>query len=328
MPWRIDPQPSAERLHAIGFTAFLALLGLYAAAGVHAGTAGPHTALNWVLGAAATLATSVALVGALRGWQGRRGLLAAWPVASLVVTLLIGAIEPAATRDFPGTITITFAYLGLTGRRWRSLALLPLGAAAFIVACAKPLPASILTVVLAAIMWVLVAEVPAWLISRLVEQSLLLRDMAQTDALTQLLNRTTLGHQLSQHAGRCAVVVADLDNFKRYNDRHGHEPGDEVLVAFADALRRSARKEDIAFRIGGDEFLLLLVGADAPEAGRILDRLRRRWAEVGAPVEFSAGIAAGEHDVMRLADEDMYADKRARGLAGKDPMHGDAAGRC
>lgn len=326
MPWRIDPQPSAERLHAIGCTAFLAMLGLYAAAGAHAGTTGRDTALNWALGAAAVLAGLVALIGRLRGWQGRRGLLVGWPVASLAVTLLAGAIEPAATRDFPGTITITFAFLGLTGRRWRSLALLPLGAAAFVVACAKPLPASTLTVVLAAVMWVLVAEVPAWLIARLVEQSLLLRDIAQTDALTQLLNRTTLAHRLSQHAGRCAVVLADLDNFKRYNDRHGHEAGDEVLVAFADALRRSARKEDIAFRIGGDEFLLLLTGADAREAERILDRLRSRWAEAGAPVDFSAGIAAGEHDVMRLADKDMYADKRARGLTGKDPMQGDSAG--
>ncbi|OBH09163.1 GGDEF domain-containing protein [Mycobacterium sp. E1747] len=326
MPWRIDPQPSAERLHAIGFTAFLALLGLYAVAGAHAGTAGPNAALDWALGAAAFLTTFVALTGRLRGWQGRRGLLVGWPVASLVVTLLTGSIEPAATRDFPGTITITFAYLGLTGKRWRSLALLPLGTAAFLVACAKPLPGSTLTVALAAIMWVLVAEVPAWLIARLVQQSLLLRDIAQTDALTQLLNRSTLRHQLAQHAGRCAVVLADLDNFKRYNDRHGHEAGDEVLVAFADTLRESAREDDVAFRIGGDEFLLLLAGADASEAGRILGRLRRRWAEAGAPVDFSAGIAAGEHDVMRLADEDMYADKRARGLAGKDPMHGDSAG--
>lgn len=324
MPWRIDPQPSAERLHAIGFTAFLAMLALYAAAGLHAGTTGRDTTLNWLLGAAAVLAAVVALIGRLRGWQARRGLLVGWPVASLAATLLAGAVEPAATREFPGTITITFAYLGLAGRRWRSLALLPLGAAAFVVAGAKPLPASTLTVVLAATMWVLVAEVPAWLITRLVQQSLLLRDIAQTDALTQLLNRSTLAHRLSQHAGRCTVVLADLDNFKRYNDRHGHEAGDEVLVAFADALRRSARKDDIIFRIGGDEFLLLLVGADPPEAGRILERLRRRWAEIGAPVDFSAGIAAGEHNLMRLADQDMYADKRARGLGGHDPSHGDS----
>lgn len=324
MPWRIDPQPSAERLHAIGLTAFLALLGLYGAAGLHAGITGRETALNWLLGVAAVLAAFVALIGRLRGWQGRRGLLIGWPVASLVVILLAGAVEPAATRDFPGTITITFAYLGITGRRWRSLALLPLGAAAFVVACAKPLPGSALAVVLAAIMWVLVAEVPAWLIARLVQQSLLLRDIAQTDPLTQLLNRTTLVDRLSQHAGRCAVVLADLDNFKRYNDRHGHEAGDDVLVAFADALRQSARKDDIVFRIGGDEFLLLLVGADAPEAGRILQGLRRRWAEAGGPVDFSAGIAAGEHDVMRLADKDMYAHKRARGMAGHDPLHGNS----
>ncbi|CQD16738.1 diguanylate cyclase [Mycobacterium europaeum] len=302
------------------------MLGLYAAAGTRVPSAGRGPTLDWLLGAAAVSAAFVALIGRLRGWEGRRGLLVGWPVASLVVTLLAGAIEPAATREFPGTITITFAYLGLTGRRWRSLALLPLGAAAFVVGCAKPLPGSALAVVLAAIMWVLVAEVPAWLIARLVEQSLLLRDIAQTDALTQLLNRSSLGHRLSLHAGTCAAVLADLDNFKRYNDHHGHEAGDAVLVAFADALRRSARKDDIIFRIGGDEFLLLLIGADGAEAGRILDKLRRRWAEVGAPVDFSAGIAAGEQDVMRLADERMYANKRARGLAADDAVQNDSTG--
>jgi diguanylate cyclase (GGDEF)-like protein len=85
-------------------------------------------------------------------------------------------------------------------------------------------------------------------------------------------------------------------------------------VAFADALRWSVREEDVVFRIGGDEFLLMLVGADRTEPEQVLDRLRHRWAEVGGPVGFSAGIAVGEQDLMRLADEHMYADKRSRGL--------------
>jgi len=290
------------------------MLILYAAAGAHFDGARADARLYWLLGGAALLAGVVAPAGWLRGWHERRDLLLGWPVAGLLVTVLVGAVEPHATRDFPGTITIAFAYIGLTRPRWRSLAVVPLGVAALIVGGAKVLPGAVPSVVLAAIMWVLVAEVPAWLIARLEEQSELLRKMAQTDALTQLLDRSTLGPRLAMHASGSAVVLIDLDNFKRYNDRHGHKAGDEILVSFADALRSSVRADDVVFRIGGDEFLLMLVGADRTEAEQVLDRLRQRWAEVGGLVGFSAGIASGEQDLMRLADEHMYADKRSRGL--------------
>ncbi len=292
------------------------MLVLYAAAGARVDGAGVDTRLYWLLGGAALLAGVAALVGWLRGWQERRVLLLGWPVASLIVTVLAGALAPDVTREFPGTITIAFAYIGLTRPPWRSLAIVPLGVAAFVVGGAKHLPGALPNVVLTAIMWVLVAEVPAWLIARLEEQRVLLRKIAETDALTQLLDRSTLGPRLSMHASGSAVVLLDLDNFKRYNDRHGHHAGDELLVAFADALRWSVRKEDVVFRIGGDEFLLMLVGADRTEAEQVLYRLRCRWAEVGGPVGFSAGIAAGEQDLMRLADEHMYANKRSRGLPG------------
>lgn len=271
--------------------------------------------LYWLLGGAAVLAGTVAWSGRLRGWQDRRALLAGWPVASLVVTMLVGAIEPRITEEFPGTITITFAYIGLTCPRWRSLVYVPLGVAAFIVGGAKVLPAASTTVVLAAVMWVVVAEVPAWLISQLEEQSALLRKIAHTDALTQLLDRSTLAPQLSAHASGSAVVLIDLDNFKRYNDTHGHAAGDELLVAFADALRWSVGDAGTAFRIGGDEFVVLLVGAQRAKAEQVLDRLRDRWTRDGEPVGFSAGIAVGERDLMRLADEHMYADKRSRDLS-------------
>jgi len=309
----VDLQPSAGRWHAIGLTANLLLVVLYAATGAHRDGVAVDVRLYWLLGAAALLALVVAVVGRLRHWHERRGLLIGWAVASLVVTLLVGAIAPYATRNLPGTITMTFAYVGLTCPPRRSPALLPLGVAAFVVGGAKELPSALPTVVLTAIMWVLVAEVPAWLIARLEAQSALLREIAHTDALTQLLDRSTLGPRLSTLASGSAVLLLDLDNFKQYNDHHGHEAGDELLVAFADALRWSVREEDVVFRIGGDEFLLMLVGADRTEAEQVLDRLRRRWAEVAGPVGFSAGIAAGEQDLMRVADRHMYADKRSRG---------------
>jgi diguanylate cyclase (GGDEF)-like protein len=291
------------------------MLVLYAVAERYAGgTPGIAAGFYWLLGGAGLFAVIAAVVGWRLGWQRRRALLVAWPVASLVVTVLTGAIESDATRILPGTITITFAYVGLTCGRWRSLVLVPLGAVAFIVGGEKNLPDELPTVIVTAMMWVLVAEVPAWLIARLERQSTLLRTMAETDVLTELLNRSTLASRLADHAGESTVALIDLDNFKQYNDRHGHEAGDHLLVDFADALRWSVRKQDMIFRLGGDEFLVLLVGANHDDAEQVLDRLRERWAGVGVPVGFSAGVATGEHDLMRLADERMYAAKRARGI--------------
>ncbi len=109
-------------------------------------------------------------------------------------------------------------------------------------------------------------------------------------------------------------MLVDRDNFKRYHDSQAHQAGDELLVAFADALRWSVHNDDVVFRIGGDEFPIMLVGADGAEAEQVLDRLHDRWAEVGGPVGFSAGIAVGEQDLLRLADQHMYANKRSRGL--------------
>ncbi|BBY20344.1 hypothetical protein MSTO_05490 [Mycobacterium stomatepiae] len=290
------------------------MLGLYAGAGYFYGAGFSHRFL-WVLGGGVVVAGIVSFVGRWRGWQERRALLFGWPVASLLGTVLVGAVAPAATQNLPGIITVTFGYIGLTCSRWRSLAFVPLAMVAFVVGGSKVLPDALTTVVLAAAMWVIVAEVPAWLISQLEEQSALLRKIAHTDALTQLFDRSTLGPQLSAHANGSAVVLIDLDNFKRYNDGHGHEAGDDLLIAFADAIRWSVRSEDVAFRIGGDEFLLMLIGADRAEAEQVLERLRNRWAEFGEPVGFSAGIASGEQDLMRLADEHMYANKRSRDLS-------------
>lgn len=290
------------------------MLGIYAAAASRVTADHNDDRLHWLLGAAALMGIAGALLGWLRGWQERRTMLVAWPVAGMIVTILAGWLEPHATRDFPGTITIAFAYIGLTRPRWTSLKIVPLGIVAFLAGGGKAFPGALPAAIPPAIMWMLVAEVPAWLIDRLEQQSKLLRKIAQTDALTQLLDRSTLGPRLSMHASESAVVLLDLDNFKRYNDRHGHEAGDELLVSFADALRWSVRKDDVVFRIGGDEFLIMLLGADRAQAEQVVDRLRSHWSEVGGQVGFSAGIAAGEQDLLRLADEHMYAAKRSRGL--------------
>lgn len=294
----------------MGLAAYQLMLGLYAAA---AALSGRGTPALWItLASSAIAGVILALLGYVRGWQGRRSLLMVWPVASLAATVLTGVIEPDVTRVLPGTITLTFAYVGLTCPRWRSLALVPLAVVAFLIGGGKQLPGDTLTVVVTAIMWILVAEVPAWLITRLTAQSELLRHVARTDSLTQLLNRSTLAHELTLHDGTFALVLVDLDGFKQYNDAHGHQAGDQLLVSFAETLVGSIRPLDRAFRIGGDEFLLMLPGADHNRAQAVVTEIQRQWNDTGSPVTFSAGIAAGEENPLRIADERMYCDKRSR----------------
>jgi diguanylate cyclase (GGDEF)-like protein/PAS domain S-box-containing protein len=113
-------------------------------------------------------------------------------------------------------------------------------------------------------------------------------DEALTDPLTRLYNRRGLEQRvellLHEPAGRqhrrrdtpavISWVIADIDHFKRVNDTHGHDGGDTVLKAVAGVLQAAARDGDTVARIGGEEFILLLPGARATEAGRVAERLR------------------------------------------------------
>ena len=123
---------------------------------------------------------------------------------------------------------------------------------------------------------------------------------AATDELTGLLNRKALrtrAAELTQAAsGRdepVAVVVADLDHFKAINDECGHAAGDRVLAGVADRIRTSVRLLDSVFRIGGEEFVVLLVGASA-DAAAVGERIRAAVSSepiAGVPVTVSIGVA-------------------------------------
>lgn len=111
------------------------------------------------------------------------------------------------------------------------------------------------------------------------------------------------------------MAIADLDHLKELNDTEGHTAGDELLKAFAAQLASSLREGDVASRLGGDEFLLVLRGVGENAEG-IVERLAERWRETSPTVSFSAGVAvaSGEGDgetALERADAALYAAKRA-----------------
>jgi diguanylate cyclase (GGDEF)-like protein len=157
-----------------------------------------------------------------------------------------------------------------------------------------------------------------------------LRFLADHDPLTRLLNRRAFVSRLEAEVARAVrygrsfgLVIADLDNFKQLNDRYGHAAGDEALVAFANVLTESLRKPDDAFRIGGDEFAVLVAEATEEDARRVVGRVETllgQLSEGGEPwaVDLAAcfGCAACPEDandaqtLFRLADEALYDAKR------------------
>jgi diguanylate cyclase (GGDEF)-like protein len=157
-----------------------------------------------------------------------------------------------------------------------------------------------------------------------------LSEEAARDPLTGLRNRRRFVEDLSGALERArpehrptAVVLLDVDHFKRINDTHGHAVGDRVLIAVAEALRRTARYDDVV-RYGGEEFVVVLPDHDADAAAARAEQLRAACAElqlvaggVRLRVTLSAGVAAApEHgltpdDLLLTADRALYAAKEA-----------------
>jgi diguanylate cyclase (GGDEF)-like protein len=152
------------------------------------------------------------------------------------------------------------------------------------------------------------------------------------DALTGLANRRKLEKVLEAQLERCrrngaeaSLLLLDFDRFKQINDRHGHDVGDGMLRLVARELRGRIRATDLAARIGGDEFVMLLEGAGPERAERTARELMRHFDRVSydpdrlnLPCPFSvgsAGIGPGTtsaQEALRQADLSMYEAKRTR----------------
>ena len=153
------------------------------------------------------------------------------------------------------------------------------------------------------------------------------RTMANTDPLTGLGNRRALEQRLRFHGDNPAgtgVLMIDIDHFKLVNDRHGHEAGDRVLRQLGQLLQRGLRGPDRAFRLGGEEFVILLAATDKGGAMATAERLRESvWStpvsaggDLTLGVSISIGVSLWEpptpfQESWRQADEALLAAKRA-----------------
>jgi diguanylate cyclase (GGDEF)-like protein len=183
-------------------------------------------------------------------------------------------------------------------------------------------------------------ESAGWLVGHAVialsnaRQHRTVEQQALVDSLTGLANRRLCTAALEKELARAqrfdeplTLVLADIDDFKRINDRWGHPTGDEVLKAFAQRLKESVREIDLAGRWGGEEFALLLPGTGLEGGRQLAERIRelvrdqRLTAPDGMPIDVSAsfGVASfplvsGQNQLVAAADAALYEAKRS----GKD----------
>ena len=153
---------------------------------------------------------------------------------------------------------------------------------------------------------------------------------AVTDPLTGLYNRRLFNENFDKELNRArryshplSLVTLDLHRFKEVNDKHGHPRGDDVLRAAAATLKKALRTSDSAFRIGGDEFALLLPQTDSSQAYGLSRRIGVVFAEVLRPLELTISVSMdhgvatfpqdGEYrdQLIRIADERLYSSKLA-----------------
>ncbi len=155
------------------------------------------------------------------------------------------------------------------------------------------------------------------------------RAQARTDPLTGAVNRRGMEEVLGREIARArrtgsplSLALLDIDHFKRINDEHGHDVGDQALVHFAKVTKLAVRGSDVICRFGGEEFAVVLPETSTKQAFFVVDRLRLKLDSARLPVaggelqiRFSAGVAEyyGEDQdaLLKRADEAMYAAKRS-----------------
>jgi diguanylate cyclase (GGDEF)-like protein len=311
--WRgIEVHLGMAHRHVPQATLLIGLLGLHAWVGPSAEYSGTRVVLAYTANAAIVVAMMAGLQGPLRARHGLRiALMLALPALVILVAFVGLALRQVLAASQGLEIHVVDA--PVLGSVYAYLA----AAAVFNVS--------------------FMALVVGQLLARL-------RQLSERDPLTNLYNRRALRERVVEQWKRWqrfgdvfSVVSLDLDHFKQINDRHGHAAGDAVLVHVAQRLRSMVRGHDVVARVGGEEFLVLMPGADLRAAHHLGMRLRQHLADepvVAASttlrITTSIGVAEVHRDdadaepVLRRADQALYRAKatgrdRVCGLPDREP---------
>jgi diguanylate cyclase (GGDEF)-like protein len=306
---------------ANGLTPALAGQVLLLATGLPIGVAAPllqQDAAGWAAFAGISVVMVVALALSLFvPWERlpARATLA-FPLAVCGGLVGLAALSAGLAAPLTAVLVLSFAYVGLVHPPGTALLLLPFAGATFVIVNEGWTRVTSVRLVLASVVWLVLAELLARQSARQAVLSEALRAAAHTDVLTGVGNRREVDSRLNAASPGTVVVLCDLDHFKVLNDTHGHLAGDRVLADFGALLRTGIRAVDFAGRFGGEEFLLVLPGVTDEQAASVLARLHQEWASRHPEVTFSTGRSECRHDrsvqqTMASADVALYAAKAA-----------------
>ncbi|MDO5609264.1 MAG: diguanylate cyclase [Pseudomonadota bacterium] len=255
-----------------------------------------------------------------RGWSEALGWVVS--ISAALATILVAALDFTAGVYWVYGIVLVNAML-LRSATCSLLMSLGLIVAAGMVSDAFAVPIQRISYFITAMMSALFAW--AFTVRNNIQHAELER-LAMHDVLTGLQNRRAFNRrigkclkQLGVEGGQYTLALLDIDNFKQINDRHGHDRGDGVLRALAELLSQHFRGTDSVYRIGGEEFVLVLPGGNDSAITERMEALRRlienKLSCEGVPVTASIGLSAwqrGDDDVSWLsrADAAMYRAKR------------------
>lgn len=259
-----------------------------------------------------------AVVGLAVIWLLVRRLDSRWPLYVWPLTVLAGlagasTVAPSAAILCASMIVLGFLYVGLTQPRGSTLVLLgPAIATYMLLYHSLPRDQMLVKMTIATLVWLGSTELPAWLTVKLRFARSELARLAATDPLTGLANRRYWDERITAllaDGPRPAVLLVDLDHFKRFNDEYGHLAGDDMLIAFAEVITKVTPRGDVCARWGGEEFAVLV--HEATLAEQVAEHIRR---EVPLGQTCSIGLVThrrGEDvaTLMRRADEALYQAK-------------------
>jgi diguanylate cyclase (GGDEF)-like protein len=304
---------------------------------------GPHDVLFRVIALAVIACCAVMAVLWLTRWPTRtQSVMFAITANACIVASCLTQSDPAAGIQVATTFVALAGYVAFfhTSRYLALTLLVAIGTSTVLAIQLSAYIGPTLTMGKLVVLFVSVLAVPfsAQVLVRVLGTDALKSD---TDPLTDLPNRRAFDRSVRALAAESvgngsavlAIVMVDLDAFKRVNDTAGHAAGDQTLIAIAGILRRTRRSDSVTARIGGEEFVVAVVGAEKDAIG-MAERLRSQIAETSLNVTASVGVATASlarapeagiralvQDLVKSADRAMYKAKRAGG----DQVH--VAGR-